>query len=369
MIYTYYETSDKCSLSLYFDDQDDDIPIVLTPAHPRFYEAKSMMDSGELSEMSSEEVRGILFTSPGIPEDIAPWIDENTDEVRTDVFSGTTINGVYMDEEVAEGIRSILSGFDPNNEDHAEAILNFLRRVENHPTGIASKDFLRWAMRNGINLTRGGMIVGYKSVLKVEPDMYSSTFGVGIRPNGDSLDGLPPAAEGRQVSRPSYRGPGITDGVSYENYIPMYVGAVVEMPRDKVDSRGTVECSVGLHVGNYGYASTFNSGPNVNMCLVLVDPVDIVSVPDYAFDKYRVSRYTIIAEDLPGELDTHYYLGETFSPVVSEPEPEPDLSDEIFENGEDVQSVAGFENDPVVKDMNKESTLTSLIRHLRNIFS
>lgn len=87
------------------------------------------------------------------------------------------------------------------------------------------------------------------------------------------------------------------------------------MPRDRVDSNGRVECSVGLHVGTYEYASGYVGNM---MLLVKVNPRDVVSVPDYDFSKLRSCRYTIIAADVPGVLDSKLYIDEEFAPVVSD---------------------------------------------------
>ena len=371
MIYNYIKSANKETFTLDFseDYNSQDVPIVISQSHPSFEKIKSLMNSGELDEMPEFEVADLLISGE-IDTEIVKWADE--DEIGRDIFTGVTLNGNAVPHEISEGIKKILSGFDSNSEDHANAILNFIDRVEKHPNGVPVKQFLSWAMNNGINLTKDGMIVGYKSVLKADED-HLSLFGVGTRPNGDALEGLPEGAEGKTVYHPSYSGPGITDGIAYEKYIPMYVGATVEMPRDKVDTSGSIQCSVGLHVGNYDYARGFNGDRGV-MLLVLVDPADIGSVPDYAYDKYRVTRYKVIAEGIPGELDSSLYLGDTYSPVVVEDEPEPEPWHESDSYPEEMAgtSIAGFQSDSVVQShadyQRKESAVSRLVSYLGRIF-
>lgn len=324
MIYNYTETSQNKTITLDFMSIEEDIPIVLAENHPKFNDINALRVSGELAQMDERDVLPLITLGSAGADTLGDWFDPESDEVNHSLFAGTTLNGMQIDPVVAKKISTILDGFDPKDEAHVEAVVAFMDRVEKHPQGIKARDFLAWASRNGINLTREGMVVGYKSVLKVSESDYARYFGNGVQANGDILEGLPPQAEGKAVYRPSHWGAGITDGVAYDEYIPMYVGAVVEMPRDKVDSSGSVACSVGLHVGNYDYASTFNQHrEGATMTLVLVDPKDIVSVPDYAFDKYRVSRYTVIAEGIPGELDTHLWIDEIFNPSVeAEEKPE-----------------------------------------------
>ena len=90
-------------------------------------------------------------------------------------------------------------------------------------------------------------------------------------------------------------GYGIVDGVEYEHdHLKNYVGAVVEIPRSKVDDNRGVGCSVGLHVGDFSYASTFSQ----RLWTVLVNPRDVVSVPSDANErKIRVCRYTVVEEN------------------------------------------------------------------------
>jgi len=80
---------------------------------------------------------------------------------------------------------------------------------------------------------------------------------------------------------------------SYHKTIPNDLGTVVSMVRSQVVDDPTVTCTYGLHVGAWGYVSSF-SGDTI--LRVVINPEDVVSVPeDYNGMKMRVSKYFVEA--------------------------------------------------------------------------
>lgn len=72
------------------------------------------------------------------------------------------------------------------------------------------------------------------------------------------------------------------------------LGVPVYMERKKCDSDPAKDCSYGLHVGATKYVESFGSnGDAVLVCLV--NPANVVAVPDYDHSKMRVSEYFPIA--------------------------------------------------------------------------
>lgn len=170
----------------------------------------------------------------------------------------------------------------------------------------------RWIFSEKLTLTPDGHFLGYKSVSKYP----NGTDQVAILPNGDKETAdYAYTMHDDEVYWSHFSGGGITNGVEFTGQVPQWVGATVEMPRDKVDSRGHVECSVGLHVGTYGYASTFHSGDYSQLLLVKVDPKDVVSVPDYDFTKLRACRYTVVGE-VDDILDVDLWVDDHFAPDI-----------------------------------------------------
>lgn len=79
------------------------------------------------------------------------------------------------------------------------------------------------------------------------------------------------------------------------------VGAVLSMPRNKVDDNPDSHCSYGFHVGSIEYVESFacgyGSAGGDRIVIVEVDPADVVSVPnDCSCQKVRCCKYKVVAE-------------------------------------------------------------------------
>lgn len=68
------------------------------------------------------------------------------------------------------------------------------------------------------------------------------------------------------------------------------LGEVVTMPRNECDPDITRECSYGLHVGSYEYVRKFHSNDG-HILACLVNPRDIVALPEYDNSKIRTCAY------------------------------------------------------------------------------
>lgn len=73
------------------------------------------------------------------------------------------------------------------------------------------------------------------------------------------------------------------------------IGAVVEMPRNKVNADKTETCAAGLHFCSQEYLSFYGAGGRT--VIVEINPRDVVSIPaDYNNAKGRCCRYTVVGE-------------------------------------------------------------------------
>ena len=143
----------------------------------------------------------------------------------------------------------------------------FLKRLERNPSPASRSQLFGWLRAGGFTVTRDGYIVGYKSVRN---------------------DGLSAHAGREPVT--VVRQDGTSETVT--GHVPYPVGSTVWMPRHLVDDDRDSACSVGLHVGTYGYAQSFSH----QMLVILVDPADVVSVPtDCSAQKMRVCRLRVAA--------------------------------------------------------------------------
>jgi hypothetical protein len=152
-------------------------------------------------------------------------------------------------------------------------LVNFFERVQANPNEHSREQLYSWLSGRDFPITKDGFIVAYK--------------GVGT--------------DGRSV----HSGKAIVNGQVVRGRIPNEVGAVIEMPRSEVQHDPAIGCHTGLHVGTYGYASTFGS----RLLTVEVDPADIVSVPtDCNAQKVRTCRYTVV--EVSDELHTSAFYGD-----------------------------------------------------------
>jgi len=309
MKYVLLENGENPSLVISYEESKE--LITYSSSHPAWDNLLELAKSGKLGEMAEYDVLAIVNTSL---RDI-PMVTAVKDRVKI-TTRGATLDGTTIDSDLARGIKAVL-GDTELPEDHMAAIERFLDRADSNPSMENSEKLYRWIASENLTITSDGHFIGYKSVSTVDKDMFERTFpGTTYRPNGDGPEDCSKILEDldKPIYRSSVAGGGIVDGIEFPGYVPNYVGAVVEMPRDKVDNDGYTECSVGLHVGTYQYASTFTGDM---MLLVKVDPADVVSVPEYDFHKLRACRYTVIASDVSGKLDSKVYIDEEFAPVYT----------------------------------------------------
>lgn len=68
------------------------------------------------------------------------------------------------------------------------------------------------------------------------------------------------------------------------------IGKPVYMDRKDCDSNPEIDCSYGLHVGATSYVEKF-ANHNSKILICLVNPANVVAVPNYDHSKMRVSEY------------------------------------------------------------------------------
>lgn len=235
---------------------DRGLVMIADPKHPNFKhivaEIKRFREAGmnPIPETEQAGFRNLFDATYAVAE-----LFELTDRVvlRGDklFFDGKQIDGVLVDH-VLNGVRQGLP---------KEAYLPYVRFWENvqaNPDPHSREHLLRWLMAESFTINTDGFIVGYKGV---RDDLKSKTAG-----------------------------PGVVNGVSCNGNLDNSPGNVIEVVRSYVTFDPRQTCSQGLHVGTWGYASTF--GPKV--VEVWVDPKDVVSVPsDCNGSKMRVCRYEV----------------------------------------------------------------------------
>lgn len=119
------------------------------------------------------------------------------------------------------------------------------------------------------------------------------------------------------------------------------LGEPVKMPREECDSDIKRDCSRGLHVGHTSYVSTFGYSNSV-LLACLVNPMNIVALPEYDHSKIRVCEYypyAVLEKEEDGslsEITDEVYWEEDYK----------DYEDEIFEKLRD----GDFSDDPMMEE-------------------
>jgi hypothetical protein len=183
----------------------------------------------------------------------------------------TASNGVvYLDGvPMHNALTAQIADFIGQNED-VSTLVNFYDKLVTNPNQESVEHLYKFIEANQDNesgaftITPEGKFIAYKGVRSDGNGGYESTTA----------------------------GEAIVDDVLIQGYIPNKVGSVVEMRRDQVVFDPSNHCSSGLHVGTFSYAKSF--GRNGAMLKVLIDPRDVVSVPNDSKEKMRVCRYEVL---------------------------------------------------------------------------
>ena len=145
-----------------------------------------------------------------------------------------------------------------------DPVVRFLAKLLKNPSKRAVDELYTFLEHKNLPLTSSGNFIAYKGVRPDYMDCHSGTF---------------------------------------ENV----VGAVLEMPRHRVDDDKNRGCSYGFHAGTLEYAGGFMPRDG-HLMVVEIDPADVVSIPtDCSYQKLRTCRYKVV-EEFEGALELPCYL-------------------------------------------------------------
>ena len=283
VIFTLAGTADGEFITVYAPGRK---PLPADNTHANFDTIKALcLASANGESVNADEVADLF----DIGETVTRKFQRLTERVAV-VGGQITLDGDVVDGSLQDQILDFLD----SGEDFLP-LVNFYEKLATNPLGNVQAglfDWIRGQRESGpLTITPDGDVIGYKATRIQKPEWRET--------DGD-------------VYVPSRRGVGTVNGIDVKSdqFIEQIDGDVVEMPRGKVLNAPSQMCGDGLHIGNYGYASTFLSGPNQAVLLVKFSPRDIVSLPDSNSSwKLRVCRYTVIGTT-DGPLDTPLYLTE-----------------------------------------------------------
>lgn len=174
-------------------------------------------------------------------------------DVGDDKYDVTVENGVvYYGGEPLHGtvtrriIEMLRDGFDIGY------MKLFLKNLMANPSKRAVDELYDFLEQCNLPITQDGCFLAYKKVNENYRDIHSNTFDNSI-------------------------------------------GAVCEMPRNRVDEDKNRTCSAGLHFCSQEYLPHFGNGRNSRVVLVKINPEHVVAIPaDYNNSKGRTCRYEVV---------------------------------------------------------------------------
>lgn len=253
----------------------DGEPYTVSGQHPDWLSIRD----GLLNEtLEAEELLELINPAAGVAAGLTRLSERVTFTDGTIFFDGDE-----LDNSLTKHIIRIITESDSAEraEKHYKPFVAFLEKLYTNPSKKSRKHLYSFIESHGITITDNGDFIAYKGV---------------------NLDGTS-----------SHRGYGIVNGVVYEHAnLPNSIGAIVEIPRARVDDDRSTACSTGLHAGTHAYARSFAP----RLLTVTINPRDVVSVPsDHSNAKIRVSRY-VVKEIAPNEQ----YDTPSFTPAETENE-------------------------------------------------
>lgn len=238
---------------------NNNTPIVEADSrHPHWSAILDGLASGDETVFDLFDVQGGLITR----------LQSLSDRVS---YDGENIlwDGDPVDSSIANQIQRCL---EQGVGDYAP-LVKFWEKVAQNPDNRSREQLFTWLQTHDFTITEDGDIVGYKSVADTPTGLLSHNSGTAW-----------------------------VDGKEITGKIPNDPGAIVTMPRSEVKNDPYTACHVGLHVGDWSYASTFGNRENRVILEVHVNPRDVVSIPvDSRARKMRCCRYKVVQR-----LGSHY---------------------------------------------------------------
>lgn len=257
-------------------------------SHPKFEDVVTALRENK----TEDEILSIVNTENTVDE----YLSKQSTDRKVEVRDGK----IYVDGEVLHNnIANRIDQFRRYNLP-VNHLIRFVERLENNPSFRSREQLYNFLEHLDLVITEDGYFLAYKSVTNEYLDHHTR-----------SIDNHP--------------------------------GQTVRMERRLISDDPNSACSRGLHVGAYGYASTFGFG-NCKMVIVKVDPANVVSVPhDCSCQKCRVCEYTVI-KDADGKMEMPLYTTqgnpykmETWEGVI-------DWTDDEYDDEYDSDEVYSYED-------------------------
>lgn len=301
------------SVTAFFPETQEP-PLVANPGHGNFQRILEYFAQAG-GNPDPTEVRNLFDVGRAVSAAFARLGERVTVKGNSLLFDGDPLNSALADTIVEYYIEG---------NDNVEPLVKFLENLMTNPNPLSRESLYGWLANKSFHIDDDGCFLTYKSVRSAGDGVYNSISSGTADVNGETIHGV----------------------------IPQEIGDVVEMPRSDVDDNTHAACSTGLHVGTWGYASSFSGD---TMLLVKVNPRDVVSVPkDSGEQKVRVCRYVVVDAGLTAPIEgmrlpTQTVVPDTYvSETNSESEvldDEPSEDDYPMDEPEDIDDLDAFVTD------------------------
>ena len=182
--------------------------------------------------------------------------------------TGVTYNGSPIHAVDADRVMAFLREGLPY-----QPIANYMERCRKNQSARAIVELYPFLEHRNMPLTPEGFIIAYKGVQSNLYSVMGNTKTVVLQGKTDS-----------------------------EGHILNEIGQVIEIERSSCDDDFRNGCSFGLHAGSLAYAR----GWGARVILILIDPADVVSVPeDCNCQKLRCCKYKVLGEYTGPMPDTY----------------------------------------------------------------
>lgn len=228
--------------------------LIATKEHPNFSRIVSAFRDG--SEMDDDQIIALF--------DVAAALSKKFQRLSERIMARNGM--VYLDGvKVDNSLTQAIARYWVEGHDDLMPLVNFMEKIETNPNQHSKENLFGWLGQHGYQIAPDGDFIAYK--------------GVNIGSGGSFVS--------------SSSGHAIVNGEELNGRIPNQKDAIVEMPRTEVTHDPRIDCSTGLHAGNWRYARGFAQ----RTIKVKINPRDVVSVPtDSNGEKLRVCRYKVLGE-------------------------------------------------------------------------
>lgn len=258
------------TISITFSDGS---PVVVAVDHPSFARILAKLQIGDFDNLWE-------LCQPA--EGIRSYFNGKIEIKQGGIF--------YQDEALDSAIVPTVLGMIQHGAD-PKHLLRFLLLLQKNPSMHSRDQLYNFVTKNGLTIYSG------------EPVEVTHTQSLGGQ--WTKLD--EPAQVNAQGWIVLYKGVNqdLTDGYSGKfNNTP---GTQLTMPRGSVDDNQSAHCSRGFHAGSHEYVKSFGD----RKLFVLINPRDVVSVPNDCFTKLRTCSYIVLEETDKNKFEA--IIGETYN--------------------------------------------------------